>query len=177
MRGTTTLRSRSSTKRRPNYTASEAAILIAVSDEDAAPPTAPKVDRLPTSLSGPNAKASVTASFAITSRMRAGDPHVLAMVTVVAAGGREVAPALQVHRLSIYEKGTNKKIAEIMEPVIRGFDTHRATRKNTYSFDVPPRSGVPSLEPTKKYAVVAEVVLNSGGAQSLRSDFGAVVIV
>jgi hypothetical protein len=167
------LRSRGSGNGRAHYEASEAAILAALSEDDAMSFT-PSVDRIPTSLTAENAKASVTASFAIDTRVGA---RVLAKVTVVAAGGRRVAPALRVHRLLVYEKGTNKKIAEITQPVIRGFVTKRATRKHTYSFDVPSRSGAPSLEPAKKYTVVVEVVINGGSAQSLRSDFRAVVLL
>src|SRR5687768_8893670 len=103
------MRSRRNVDGRTKFESSEAAILTAISEDDVESP-ALKADRLPTSLSGPNAKACVTASFAIDRRAKEGTPRVLAMVTVAATGSRDISPALQVRRLALYERGTNKKI-------------------------------------------------------------------
>jgi hypothetical protein len=136
---------------------------------------AQSVAKVPTSITGPNADASVSAMFSVNERTLQRGKPVMGSVTVSGTGFNDAPPTFKVQSLKIYEKGSNKLAAEIKNPTMSRTQTVWGEKKQTYNFSVPPGpDDRPALSSGKMYTVVAEVGINGAKPQQVRSEYAPV---
>lgn len=128
------------------------------------------VAKIPTSIIGPNANASVEGSMWI-DRMpgpgpRSNTVHVSAKLQ--GNGFDDSPPNYGVKKIEVYEKGTNKLVATVNNPTETGSSLiGRGTHAHEFALSIPGSK----IELSKQYSVVFTTTINGSAPKQVRSDF------
>lgn len=133
-------------------------------------PAKVNVAKIPTSVVGPNANASVEGSMWV-DRMPGPGPksntvHVSAKLQ--GNGFDDSAPNYGVKKIEVYEKGTNKLVATINNP--KETDAGRigrGTHYHEFALSIPGSK----VDLTKQYSVVFTTTINGSAPKQVRSEF------
>lgn len=134
-----------------------------------------KVDpaKIPTSIMGPNAGASVEAEL-WANRFPgpgAGPRNVVGSFTVRGTGFNDAPPDFKVSSVAVYEKDSGKLVRRIPNPELQHAGLFgRGEQRNTYRLELP----LSSVDLAKQYTVVAETSINGAPAKLVRSEFGTI---
>jgi hypothetical protein len=153
--------------RQPEYVAFNARIRAAL---EKLQPARVDVAKIPTSIVGPNANASVNGSMWI-DRMPGPGPRsntVQASVTIQGNGFNDAPPKYGVKKIEVYEKGTNKLVGTFNNP--KGTDTGRIGR-GTFGLEYSLKLDASKLDLSKQYAFVFTTSINSSAPKQVRSEF------
>ena len=128
------------------------------------------VAKIPTSIVGPNANASVEGSMWI-DRMpgpgpRSNTVHVAAQLQ--GNGFDDSAPKYGVKKIEVYEKGTNKLVATVNNPKKTGSSVlGRGTHSHEFKLSIPGSN----MDLSKQYSIVFTTTINGSAPKQVRSDF------
>lgn len=129
--------------------------------------------KIPTSISGPNAGASVDAD--LWASMMPGPISAPRTVggsfTVRGVGFNDAPPDFEVSSVAVYEKDSGRLVARIPQPELQHEGLFgRGEQRSTYRLEFP----LSSVDLSKQYTVVAETSINGAPAKSVRSEFGTI---
>ncbi|MCU0697762.1 MAG: hypothetical protein MUC96_14650 [Myxococcaceae bacterium] len=153
--------------RQPEYVEFNARIREALAKSG---PARVDVAKIPTSILGPNANASVNGSMWI-DRMPGPGPRsntVQASVTIQGNGFDDAPPKYAVKKIEVYEQGTNKLVATFNNP--KGTDTGRIGR-GTHGLEFALKLDGSKLDLSKQYAFVFTTGINGAAPKQVRSEF------
>lgn len=131
-----------------------------------------KVDvaKIPTSVIGPNANASVDGSMWI-NRMPGPGSHsntVNVAATLKGNGFDDRAPNYGVKKIDVYEKGTNTLVATVNNPTETGSNRiGRGTHTHEFALSIPSSK----IDASKQYSIVFTTTINGSAPKQVRSDF------
>lgn len=131
-----------------------------------------KIDaaKIPTSIVGPNANASVEGSMWI-DRMPGPGPRsqtVHAAVKLQGNGFNDAPPQYGVKKIEVYEKGTNTLVHSVNDPIAS--DTGRigrGTHFNEFGLSIP----AAKMDLSKQYTIVFTTSINGSAPKQVRSEF------
>lgn len=153
--------------RQPEYVEFNARIRAALAKFE---PAKIDVAKIPTSIVGPNANASVNGSMWI-DRMPGPGPRsntVQASVTIQGNGFNDAPPKYGVKRIEVYEQGTNRLVATFNNP--KGTDTGRIGR-GTFGLEYGLKLDASKLDLARQYAFVFTTAINGSAPKQVRSEF------
>lgn len=128
------------------------------------------VAKIPTSIVGPNANASVEGSMWI-NRMPGPGPRsntVQVSAKLQGNGFDDSPPNYGVKKIEVYEKGTNKLVATVNNPTETGSSLiGRGTHAHEFALSIPGSK----IDLSKQYSVVFTTTINGSAPKQVRSDF------
>lgn len=132
----------------------------------------PKVNvaKIPTSVIGPNANASVNGDMFV-NRMPGPGPRtneVIASVKIQGNGFNDAPPKYSVQKIEVYEKGSNKLVAAFNKP--KGSAAERVGR-GIFGLDFSLKFDASKVDFAKQYAFVFTTGINGSAPKQVRSEF------
>lgn len=132
------------------------------------------VAKIPTSVVGPNANASVEGSLWVNLMPGPGPRknEVLGSVKIQGNGFNDAPPDYGVKKIEVYEKGTNKLVATLNNPkVAEDGRVGRGTHYEQFALKIDGSK----LDQSKQYAFVFTATINGSEPMKVRSDFMSIL--